>query len=165
MHKTIISVEVNRYEFHYKGESADLGGKMETSYVSMYYFAPGGTAVPAINPGNASVPGRPCEHASAAEYLQRDIANSNSNLHSNNIHCIILYYSSIELIQLWFLTWCVLVAGLLQSAVPKEDSNYSGMTRIVGRQFTTIGLWYLWYNTKLMVGITLEDASCLQGCQ
>ena len=63
--------------------------------------------------GNASVPGRPREHASAAEYLQRDIANSNSNLHSNNIHCIILYYSSIELIQLWFLTWCVLVAGLL----------------------------------------------------
>ena len=90
---------------------------METYYGSMYYFAPGGTAVSAINPGNASVPGRPCEHASAAEYLQRDIANSNSNLHSNNIHCIFLYYSSIQLIQLWFLTWCVLVAGLLQSAV------------------------------------------------
>ena len=90
---------------------------METYYGSMYYFAPGGTAVPAMNPGNASVPGRPCEHASAAEYLQRDIANSNSNLHSNNIHCIIHYYSSIQLIQLWFLTWCVLVAGLLQSAV------------------------------------------------
>ena len=67
---------------------------METYYGSMYYFAPGGTAVSAINPGNASVPGRPCEHASAAEYLQRDIANSNSNLHSNNIHCIILYYSA-----------------------------------------------------------------------
>ena len=56
---------------------------METYYGSMYCFAPGGTAVPAINPGNASVPGRPREHASAAEYLQRDIANSNSNLHSN----------------------------------------------------------------------------------
>ena len=93
---------------------------METYYGSMYYFAPGGSAVSAINPGNASVPGRPYEHASAAKYLQRDIANSNSNLHSNNIHCIFLYYSSIQLIQLWFLTWCVLVAGLLQSAVLSE---------------------------------------------
>ena len=95
---------------------------METYYGSMYYFAPGGTAVSAINPGNASVPGRPYEHASATEYLQRDIANSNSNLHSNNIHCIFLYYSSIQLIQLWFLTWCVLVAGLLQSAVSETPT-------------------------------------------
>ena len=117
MHKTIISLEVNRYEFHYKGESADLGGKNGDLLWVYLLFAPGGTAVSAINPGNASVPGRPCEHASAAEYLQRDIANSNSNLHSNNIHCIILYYSSIQLIQLWFLTWRVFVAGLLQSAV------------------------------------------------
>ena len=54
----------------------------------------------------------------------RDIANSNSNLHSNNIHCIILYYSSIQLIQLWFLTWCVPVAGLLQSAVRLESIVY-----------------------------------------
>ena len=98
MHKTIISLEVNRYEFHYKGESADLGGKNGDLLWVYLLFAPGGTAVSAINPGNASVPGRPCEHASAAEYLQRDIANSNSNLHSNNIHCIILYYSSIQLI-------------------------------------------------------------------
>ena len=34
---------------------------------SMYYLAPGGTAVLVINPGNASVPGRSSEHASAAE--------------------------------------------------------------------------------------------------
>ena len=97
---------------------------METYYGSMYCFAPGGTAVPAINPGNASVPGRPREHASAAEYLQRDIANSNSNLHSNNIHCIILYYSSIELIQLWFLTWCV---GLSQLCSVFDQLCYSIM--------------------------------------
>ena len=99
---------------------ADLGGK-NGDLIWVYVLFCSGTAVPAINPGNASVPGRPREHASAAEYLQRDIANSNSNLHSNNIHCIILYYSSIELIQLWFLTWCVLVAGLLQSAVHDLD--------------------------------------------
>ena len=103
-------------------ESADLGGKNgDLLWVYVLFCSWWCTAVSAINPGNASVPGRPCEHASAAEYLQRDIANSNSNLHSNNIHCIILYYSSIQLIQLWFLTWCVLVAGLLQSAVAKTN--------------------------------------------
>ena len=66
---------------------------METYYGSMYYFAPGGTAVSAINPGNASVPGRPYEHASAAEYLQRDIVNSNSNLHSNLIIFIAFFFT------------------------------------------------------------------------
>ena len=40
---------------------------MDNYYGSMYCLAPGGTAVPVINPGNASVPGRPSDHASAAE--------------------------------------------------------------------------------------------------
>jgi len=41
------------YEFHYKSESADLEGKWRAG--SMYYLAPGGTAMQVINPGNASV--------------------------------------------------------------------------------------------------------------
>ena len=40
---------------------------MDNYYGSIYYLASGGTAVPVISPGNASVPGRSSVHASAAE--------------------------------------------------------------------------------------------------